>query len=494
MSRRLKQTFRCGPLEELARQLLFSPPDKRIRQVFRVEKLHDQTDPAKNYPLDFLFYRISGYRREGKDSLLLTGEAVLPDLRLMIDALSRSLRIPMDDGGPVETVQELAHRLDVSSKTIGRWRGAGLRWRWAVPPGGGRKVVVVPCAASQRFIAEHAGQVSRAASFTQIEPAARRRLIDRARQIASRRDSTLNQVAAHLAHKTGRALQTVRQILEHHDRDHPGSAIFAGRAGPLTGRDKRVIARAYRMGTPIDKIAAHFSRTRSTVYRAINQHHAGKAGRVPLDYVASPIFGRDDADEVILGRPVEAFPQSDSVTTVALDDLPEPVRPLFRQPVIPPKQIRSLFIRYNYLKHCAAQTREGFDTYSPGAKQVRRFNDLVDRAGQLRDLLVRVHLPVVLSVSRRHLIGRPSATTGRLVDLLELGLGVLIQAVETFNASRNPRFDSVLTNRLLGRFATDAPHDDGPGSTQAQRRLQSGDAFKRLTGLAREAGVEITDV
>lgn len=137
MSRRLKQTFRCGPLDGLARQLLFSPPDKRILQVRRIERLHDQLDPNKNYPLDFLFYRITGYRREGKDAVLLTGEAVLPDLRLMIDTLSRSVRMPMDDAGTVETVRQLADRLSVSTKTIGRWRGAGMRWRWVAPAGGG---------------------------------------------------------------------------------------------------------------------------------------------------------------------------------------------------------------------------------------------------------------------------------------------------------------------------------------------------------------------
>jgi RNA polymerase primary sigma factor len=253
------------------------------------------------------------------------------------------------------------------------------------------------------------------------------------------------------------------------------------------------------MGVPAERIASHFKRTCSTVYRALHQHRAGKAQRVPLSYVTLPTFDRDDADEVILGRPLEALTSHSKKVSPPLDDLPEPVRPLFVQPGLTAKQVRAIFIRYNYLKHRAEHIRRGFDRYSPGAKQVRRFEELIDQAGTLRDLLVRVHLPVVLSVSRRHLIGDDSAGTSRLVDLLELGLGVLIQGVETFNPARRQRFDSFLTNRLLARFASEPLLATGargaPGAvpTQARRRLRPGDALRRLTALADEAGVRILD-
>lgn len=488
MSRRRKQTYRCKPLDELSRQLIFSPPDKRVQQVSRLETLHDQIDPGKNYPLDFLYYRITGYRRDAKDAVVLAGEAILPDLRLMIDALSRSVRIPMEDvGDPVETVQQLADRLGVSTKTIGRWRSAGMRWRWVAPPDGGRKVVVVPRSASQRYIADHPEQVKRAAVFTQIDPDTRRKIIERARQIVRRRDASLNQVAAHLASKTGRGLETIRQVLVNFDRDNPTRAIFTDHTGPLTHKQKRVIARAYRMGVPVDRIAERFGRTRSTVYRALHQLSAGKAGRVSLDYIASPIFDRDDADEVILGRPLEALTEHKKQASIALDDLPETVRPLFRQPVIPHDKVRTLFVRYNFVKFRAAKTRDGFDKYSPGAKQVEQFNDWLKQARELRDLLVRIHLPVVLSVSRRHLIDEKSPGSSRLVELIEAGLGVLIQSVETFNPRRQHRFDSILTNRLLGHFATE-PHTP---HKQAQRRVKQEDALARLETVAGEAGVRL---
>jgi RNA polymerase primary sigma factor len=488
LSRRLKQNFNCKPLDELASQLAFSPPDKRAQQVKRIERLHDQIDPGKNYPLDFLAYRITAYRREGKDAVVLAGEAVLPDLRLMIDALSRSVQIPMDDeADPVDPVKGLADRLGVSTKTISRWRNAGLRWRWVAPKDGGRKVVVIPRVASDRYIREHPEQVKRAAAFTQIDPQTRRKLIERARQIATRREVSLNQVASHLSSKTGRGLETIRQVLSNYDRDHPRRAIFTDHTGPLRHEQKRVIARAYRMGVPVDRIAERFKRTRSTIYRTIHQHGAGKAGRVSLAYVPSPTFDREDAEEVILNRPMEALTKHKKLTDAPADDLPEAVRPLFHQPVIPHDRMRALFIRYNFLKYRAVRTRDSFDRYNPGAGQVQAFNDWVEQARELRDLLVRFHLPVVLSVSRRHLIGEPSPGPSRLMALIEAGLDVLIQSVETFNPTRQKRFDSILTNRLMGRFASESSRPKG----RALRRGDADDALGRLNLLADEAGVRI---
>ncbi len=498
MSRRLKQTFNCDPLDVLVRQLIFSPPDKRAQQVVRLEQLHDQVDPDANYPLDFLAYRITGFRREGKDSVVLAGAAVLPDLRLMIDILSRSVRMPIDENtGPVETVPELATRLGVSTKTIGRWRKAGMRWRWVVPDGGGRKAVAVPRSVSDRFLQDHAEKVERAAAFTQIRPEVRKQIISRARQIARRRDVSLNQVAAHLSGKTGRALQTIRQVLANHDRDHPDRAIFSEHTGPLTAKQKRVIARAYRMGVPVDRIAQKYKRTRSTVYRVVHQHRAGGAGRFSLDYIASPIFEREDADEVILGRPLQDLTKHKTfaqITKAALSELPEPMRPLFKQPAISDERVHALFVRYNYVKFRAHQARGQFDRYSPGAKQVAVFDGFARQARELRDLLVRLHLPVLLSVARRHLIGERESTTNRLIELLEQGLIVLIQSIESFNHVRQHRFDSALTNRLLARYATSTQTGGGRATRQAQRKLVEGDGLKRLTEIASEAGVRIADL
>lgn len=488
MARRPDDTFRSEPLDSLARQLLFAPPDKRAGQVERIESLHDEIDPAAAYPLEFIVYRITRYRADGGESVLLIGESLLPDLRLLIDLLSRSVDLPIDAVPGTLTVEELARKLNVSTKTIARWRKAGLRWRWVVPRSGGRKTAAFTPEAVRRFVEGNRERVEKAAAFTQMEPDERKRLIERARRIAKGRDVSLYQVAAHLAKRTGRAVETLRQMLETYDRDHPDARIFREES-VLTPRQKRIIARAHRMGVSVSKIAERFGRTRSTIYRVVNERRAAAAKRLRLGVVASPTFDRPDADQVLLGREVEAFPANRprTVSAVPVDDLPEPLRPLYRQPQIAEEKQRSLFVRYNYLKFKAAQVRDRLDRYDPKVGDLDAFEEAIRQARHIRDLLVKANLPIVLSVAKRHLLGQPDRSTGHLLQLLELGVPVLITAVEEYNATRSQQFDSFLTNRLLQHFLAVQS-----GTQKALRRLTAEQLLRRMVDQAEASGVRLS--
>src|SRR5690606_17235968 len=227
-----------------------------------------EIDATATYPVEYLVYRITRYRADTPDSVLLVGEAVLPDLRLLLDALTRSVDLTIDETPGTLSADALAAELNVSTKTITRWRRAGLRWRWVVRRSGGRKAVGFTPEAVRRFSLANRERVEKASAFTQMEPVERKRLLDRARRVAKGRDVSLYQVAAHLARRTGRAVETLRQLLEAHDRDHPGDRIF-NEESPLSPRQKRIIARAHRMGVSVTKIASRFGRTRSTIYRVI---------------------------------------------------------------------------------------------------------------------------------------------------------------------------------------------------------------------------------
>ena len=78
MPRRPAQTYLCQLLAELARQLLFAPPARRAVIVRHLEELHDQLEPERAYPLDFLVHRITGYHAEHDVGTLLVGAAVQP--------------------------------------------------------------------------------------------------------------------------------------------------------------------------------------------------------------------------------------------------------------------------------------------------------------------------------------------------------------------------------------------------------------------------------
>lgn len=496
MPRAATARFHCRDLEELSRQLLFAPASKRIVHAQRAERLHDEIDPDRSYPLDFIVYRITGYRRDASESLLLVGEAVRPDLRFIIDRLTRSAPMPLDQPDePMETAAALAARLAVSTKTVQRWRAAGLRWRWAASREQPGKRIVFTRSAVRTFIEHHGERVERAGAFTQIPDEQRQRILDRARRIAQSRNVTLNQVAAHLAKRTGRALETIRLILEKHEREHADDRIFINRSGPLTARQKRVITRAHAWGVPVHKLAQRFGRTRSTIYRAIHERRAAQAKSMTLTCVMSPMFQRDDADAVIL-RPMAAQrdgkPAGHGGRTVAgVKELPEELWPLYQHPPLNEAQQRSAFIRYNYLKYKAVRLRERFDDTEPRSGDLDQFEHCVREARRLRDMLVRSNLPTVLSVARRHLLSDEAAGHGQLIGLLEVGQAVLIETVETFNATRGISFNAHLTNRLLRRYASASPEDHAEAARRANRRLSGEQMRERLMDHAAARGVRI---
>ncbi|MDP6060051.1 MAG: hypothetical protein QGH33_14220, partial [Pirellulaceae bacterium] len=434
MNRRLDQPFNCQLLADLTRQLLFAPSDKRIEQVRRAEQLHDQVDDQANYPYDFIFYRITGYHTETDEPTLLVGTAVLPDLRRLIDRLSRSVAMPQDPDEPTETIHQLAKRLNVSTKTIERYRQMGLRWRWCSPIGKGRKFIVFTGDAVERFLSKNAGRVKRATYFTQIADPIRQKLLQRARQLAAGETLTLNQVARRLASESGRAVETMRLILEHHDQTQPAMAIFPNRLQPLTARQKQLIVRALRMGVSVNRLAERFGRTRSTIYRAARDRRAAELHRLDIQYVESPKFTQQDAHELfpVLDVEMEQTPSAVRDPKAHVDDLPAELRPLYGQRGMGRDQVRAALARYNYLKFKASQLRDALNRYEPRAKDLDQIEQWLTHSAQIRHCLITSHLHVVLSVARRHLIDQVDRSPSRLAEMLIAGNVVLLEAIDQF--------------------------------------------------------------
>src|SRR3982750_3115127 len=96
--------FRIDTLDDLARQLTFSPHDTRVAQIAAAEDfLHTLPPtkasplgfvifrhpraPTKAYPLDFGIFRITGYHPKHAERLLFPGEALQHDLGQLIETV-----------------------------------------------------------------------------------------------------------------------------------------------------------------------------------------------------------------------------------------------------------------------------------------------------------------------------------------------------------------------------------------------------------------------
>lgn len=472
MSRRSNQRYICHALEELARQLLYAPPDRRAEDIRRAEALHDELDPAQNYPLEYLAYRITAHRKPEPEGTTLVGEAVLPDLRLMIDSLSRSIELPPSVEESEETTDELSARLGVSGKTVGRWRRAGLRWRWVTPEPGGKKRVVFAASAVAHFQAQHPARAAKASAFKRMTTAERRAAVEQARALSLGDASlTLNQAAKQIAATTCRGLETIRELLQKHDREQPGSALFADHDAPLTESQRGAIERGYLAGDSVGALAERYGRTPSTIYRALHHCRARRARAHTIRYVAEPTFDRDDADEVLLREIAPPGARARRPDAAALSVLPEALRAYYDQPLPPDRLVVALLLRYNYRKHCAAAAQASVAGASTRAADLDAFESLWGHVQRARSACIRAALPLVLSVCRRQETAASDGPSPPLAALLLAAHPVLLALIETHDAAKPARFESVLTHRLLRAFA----HPEGEmlmDRTVAEARLE----------------------
>jgi lambda repressor-like predicted transcriptional regulator len=307
-------------------------------------------------------------------------------------------------------------------------------------------------------------------------------LIRRARRLAMARDLSLNQTAAHLSRRTGRALETLRQMLLQHDARNPHEAIFTDRSGPLSPRQQEVIARAHKRGVSVRRLSQRFNKTHSTIYRAIRQRRASELRKLEITFVPAPTFSRDDADQVIL-RPVRMTPVPCELHTQGLS---EALASLYARPGLAPAAAQRLLTQLNYLKYKAVKLRDALDRYEPAVAQMNQLDSFMNEITRRRNELVHAHLHLVLAAAQRQTISSPQGGPAALAHLLELGNQVLFDAIAQFDPGKDQTFGRFVTYRLQKRFA-----QVELDAARAHRKFDAQQIIDRLVEQAQQSGVNL---
>ena len=177
--------FKHLALKELAaQQVRFAPPAKRLEQLGRAERLLTEIDETKGYPYQFVCYRVTEYRPDSYPELLIPGSELKHDLCLLISELAKSMpAVPVESmQEPVMTLDQMSERLQVSTKTINRWRQRGLIGL-PVLCNGRRQVGFLPSLVEPFLSANH-DRVERSARFTQLSDDEKQDILRRARRLA----------------------------------------------------------------------------------------------------------------------------------------------------------------------------------------------------------------------------------------------------------------------------------------------------------------------
>jgi len=449
--------FKYQALRELTdQQVRFAPPARRQEQVVRAERLLGEVDPAKQYPYQFVCFRITDYRSDGYAELLIPGSDLKAELALFVKRVERSIpAVPIEQAlEPMLTLDEVSRQLSVSTKTISRWRVKGLVGQRVLR--NGRRLLAFPKSMVDQFICSHQESVRRGAQFSHLTDLEKDEIVRRARRL-SLAGGSLTEVSRRIARKLSRSTEAVRYTIKNFDREHPEQALFPTVVGPLGGDEKQIIYNSYRKGVPVDTLARQYGRTRTSMYRVINEVRAERLIRQPLDYIYADEFDAPNKDDEILAPMpgLEKFEEQRHSLKVPKDVPPE-LAALYDWPLLSKDQERHLFRQMNYLKHKLHKLRERLAD-DPSRARVQDFNeveDLSERVSQVKDLLINCNMRLVVSIAKRH-----SAQAENIWELISDGNMSLIRAVEKFDYSRGFKFSTYASWAIMKNFARSIPDE-----------------------------------
>jgi len=437
-------------------QARYAPKERRLEQLERAEQLLGEIDQSKVYPYDYLCFRITGFRPEGRTALTLEGSEVESDLRLFVEDLSATLRLPVEQvAEPVLTVDEVSRKFNISTRTVTRWRRRGLVARRFIIDG--RTQVGFLKSSLERFVAKHRDQVERSSKFRQLTDAEKDEIIRRARRMAQFRSGEvgLTEIARRIARKMARSTETVRLTLKSYDRDNPDRAIFAPATGTLDDEAKAQIYLRHRMGVSAENLAAQYRRTRSSIYRIINEVRAKRMLETKLEYMGNETFDDPSAVAEILAPMPEPADGKPPRRPKAPKDLPPYLASLYEVPLLDRAQEAHLFRQMNYLKHAACKLREKVDPAKVKATELDKIEELQERALAVKNQIIRANLRLVVSIAKRHV-----GPTNNFFELVSDGNMSLIRAVEKFDYARGNKFSTYASWAIMKNFARTIPEEN----------------------------------
>ncbi len=433
-------------------QLKLAPRDKRIEQARRTEQLLAELDPEQRYSYEYIWFRVTDYRPDSTSGVTLTGKDAHHDLRLLVEDVSDSIDMPVEEAKePVLTVEELSSRFKVSTKTISRWRQQGLVSRRFLVDG--RKRIGFLQSSVDRFVAQNHERVKRGERFSQLTDEERGEIIDRARRL-SRAGGCPAEVTRRIAKYMDRSVETIRYTLKQFDEKHPELAIFPDRNGPLSEEAKRQMYQRYRRGTSVEALAKQYCRTKTSVYRILNEMRARRILALPLDFIDNPIFHKKGVEaEVLAPLPVPETARAPRKTRPPTG-LPPYLASLYETPLLTREQEYHLFRKFNYLKCRAAKLREQLDPAHAKSSMMDEIERLYDQAVKVKNQIVQANLRLVVSIAKRHV-----TPTDDFFNLVSDGNMSLIRAAEKFDYSRGNKFSTYASWAIMKNFARTIPEE-----------------------------------
>ncbi len=458
--------FKYLALKELTeQQTRYAPPARRQEQVTRAEKLLAEIDPSRSYPYQYVCVRVTDYRSETHPDLLIPGTALKHDLALFIRRVERSIpAVPIEHAvEPMLTLEEVSKQFHVSTKTISRWRVRGLAARRVKV--NGRSQLGFPRSAVEKFVAEHRDLIEKGARFSHLTEEEKDQILSMAREMRQSR-VTLTDVSKRIAATLGRSPEAIRYTIKNFDRDHPGHALFPALAGPLTASRKEEIYLAKKQmdrdkknakptGDTVTNLATRFGRTRSSMYRVINEVRAKELIQKPVDYIYNAdVDDASKAESMVADMPGQEEFYARISQMRPPKDVPPQMAHLYEWPLLTKDQEQHLFRKMNFLKHRLHKVKQSIDPAKARVSDLKQIDELTTEIKRTRDVLISCNQRLVYNNAKKHL-----ATGESIDDLVSDGNLSLMRAVEKFDYARGNKFSTYATWAIIKNFARSIPDE-----------------------------------
>ena len=425
-------------IEDFFYELRFTPKRQKLNQLLASVKLIEIVEPEKDYPLEFVCYKITEYRPKTESfGAIISGKELIEDLRSMIYILSNRVEMTIASiDMQVYSTEQLANKFSVSTKTIQRWRKAGLfGWTFLYPDG--KKRIGIPQSFLDEFMRQNPKTIQRAGTFSKLSEKEKQQILDLALKFGSESDTSRHNIYLKIAEQTSRAVETIRYTIIEYEKANPQIKIFSKPAGTIDPKDAAQLYKMYKQGIPIKELSEKYYRSRSSIHRIINKRRARSIHHKKIDYIDSKEFLESD-NLHILKESFDFSALKKDRTGYLLNK----------------QQEVELFRRYNYLKYFVSIERLKIDPVNPSGKTLALLEKHLEKIEQIKTVLIEANLRLVLSIANKH-----KTTGANLSDLISEGNISLMNAVEKFDYTRGYRFSTYASWAIAKEFARKIPEE-----------------------------------
>ena len=265
----------------------------------------------------------------------------------------------------------------------------------------------------------------------------------------------------------------------------PSSDKSAGVINPAQAAE---IYKLFQQGTPVDDLMKRYHRTKSSIYRIINESRARALSARKVEFITSDEFCKPDAVQAILGEPLEIK----KITSSKKNSPPKPgdgsieryLQTVKSAPVLNRERELVLFRRYNFLKYLACESMAALKHGRTPSAQIKAIEKYLDEAETIKKMIIEANLQLVVGIARKH-----SATSGaNLAELISEGNLSLVRAVEKFDYTRGFRFATYAAWAIAKDYAHHLP--DQMGHLDKSESMENIQRDLRITDSADFAAIE----